>query len=68
MLKKIIFHNFYVLFPDWYIHETIYNLIFISFMFFPDWYIHETFIACNEELRRPGVKGTKLLERFERTL
>ena len=32
--KKIIFHNFYVLFPDWYIHETIYNLIFIRL--FPD--------------------------------
>ena len=32
-VKKNIFHNFYVLFPDWYIHETIYNLIFISFMF-----------------------------------
>ena len=30
---KNIFDNFYVLFPDWYIHETIYNLIFISFMF-----------------------------------
>ena len=55
-VKNIIFHNFYVLFPDWYIHETIYYEILINLCLFPDWYIHETFIAGNEELRRPGVK------------
>ena len=29
---KIIFHDFYALFSDWYIHETIYNWILIIFM------------------------------------
>ena len=44
-VKKIIFHNFYVLFPDWYIHETIYNLIFISFMFVSR-LIHPRILYC----------------------
>ena len=54
--KNIIFHNFYVLFPDWYIHETIYYWILINLCLFSDWYIHETSTACNEELRHPRVK------------
>ena len=39
-VKNIIFHNFYILFPDSYIYKTISYSIFMVFMFFPNWYIH----------------------------
>ena len=66
--KNIIFHNFYVLFPDWYIHETIYYWILINLCLFSDWYIHETSTACNEELRHPGADSYLKMEHFEALL
>ena len=63
VLENNIFHIFYFLFPDWYIHETIHNLIFKIFIFVSRLIHPRNEFACNEELRHRGVidKGWNII-------